>query len=281
MATQFGEPDIYGQVHPIESPELIECRLKELDEALSSLASTPKGAAYTQALTNCPSLLHRSFKLLFLRARKFDARQAAERILRYWEHRIDIFEDDRAFMPLTLKGALREDSATISKGVICPTGCQDSDGREIVFFDPSRQDREAYTRKSLARVMWYALHTALESESAQQKGVVFVNYAKEVSLSQVDRGLVKLVAPTISGSLPIRLAAMHVCYPPSFFAIIFPIISFFLGPKIRKRVQLHAANVLEELAAVGLPSESLPTQVGGELELNLDRWIETRMAIEG
>jgi hypothetical protein len=70
--TQFGEVDIYGQRHPIETPELIEMRLKELEEELEVVA---KKDSWVTAQEKCaPELIGRDFKLLFLRARKFQAK---------------------------------------------------------------------------------------------------------------------------------------------------------------------------------------------------------------
>lgn len=72
IETQFGEVDIYGQRHPIETPDLIETRLKELDEELEAL--TKKDSWVTAQEKCAPELIGRDFKLLFLRARKFQAK---------------------------------------------------------------------------------------------------------------------------------------------------------------------------------------------------------------
>lgn len=77
METQFGEPDVYGQRHPIESPKLIEMRLRELDEDLESLS---KKDSWTTAQEKCPpELIDHDFKLQFLRARKFQVKVRYEK----------------------------------------------------------------------------------------------------------------------------------------------------------------------------------------------------------
>ena len=68
--TEFGERDIYGQCHPIETDELIDARLKELDEELEKVK---KGESWLQAKAKCPDLVGRDFLLMFLRCRKFQA----------------------------------------------------------------------------------------------------------------------------------------------------------------------------------------------------------------
>eukprot|EP00545_Synedropsis_sp_CCMP1620_P001290 CAMPEP_0119014096 /NCGR_PEP_ID=MMETSP1176-20130426/9350_1 /TAXON_ID=265551 /ORGANISM="Synedropsis recta cf, Strain CCMP1620" /LENGTH=296 /DNA_ID=CAMNT_0006967235 /DNA_START=30 /DNA_END=920 /DNA_ORIENTATION=+ len=283
METPFGEPDVYGQRHPIESLELIETRLKELEKELESLVAASKETAKTngwvQAKERCaPELIDNDFKLLFLRARKFHPKSAAKRIVDYWNHRIDIFEDERAFLPLTLVGALREDKVALEIGMAQLTNTQDATGRTIFFFDPSKQDKSLYSRKSMGRAFWYVIHAALELESAQQKGVVFVTYGKNTQLSQFDRSLIGIIAPSIRGSLPIRLAAMHVCYPPLFFNIIFSVISIFLGDKLRKRVRMHGGGTKlpSKLAELGLTADLLPTELDGDIMLDVNKWLEKR-----
>mmetsp|Transcript_29867 Transcript_29867/g.42409 ORF Transcript_29867/g.42409 Transcript_29867/m.42409 type:complete len:80 (+) Transcript_29867:14-253(+) len=69
MEVELTEPDVYGQRHPIETPELIDSRLKELDEALDVLN---KKDNWLQAKEKCPpELIGNQFKLMFLRCHKF------------------------------------------------------------------------------------------------------------------------------------------------------------------------------------------------------------------
>jgi hypothetical protein len=164
-------------------------------------------------------------------------------------------------------------------GLAQVTGTKDATGRTIFFFDPAQQDRSKYSRKSMGRVFWYVIHAALEEESAQQKGVIFITYGKNVKLSQFDRGLAAIIGPSISGSLPIRLAAMHVVYQPIFFNIIFVVIGVFMGEKLRKRVRLHGSKMLpSKLAEFGLTSEILPAALEGIVVLDVPKWLTARRA---
>ena len=56
------EPDMYKQEHPIESEELIEFKLQELEEELDKLSPVIK-ANYVEALARSPELVSRKEKL--------------------------------------------------------------------------------------------------------------------------------------------------------------------------------------------------------------------------
>jgi hypothetical protein len=86
-ATKGQVPDIYGQVHPNETPELIAQKQTEFDTEIEKLASDAK-ENLLQAQERCPELLTHDFKLMFLRCEVFNA-DVSNSLARYLHIRIE------------------------------------------------------------------------------------------------------------------------------------------------------------------------------------------------
>ena len=73
QATAGQVPDVYGQVHPVETPELIQTKLAEFDNAVAELVRNEEkdNTSLCRAVEKCPELLTKDFKLKFLRCEVF------------------------------------------------------------------------------------------------------------------------------------------------------------------------------------------------------------------
>ena len=65
-------PDVYGQVHPEETEEMITQKMITFDEEVEKLPAASK-KSILQAQEKCPDLLTKDFKLMFLRSEVFNA----------------------------------------------------------------------------------------------------------------------------------------------------------------------------------------------------------------
>ena len=75
---------------------------------------------------------------------------AARRIVRYWSERYRLFGQDKFCLPLTLKGALKEDSLALSRGYVQILPQPDTSGRALVYVDWSCHEPSiGYTVESM------------------------------------------------------------------------------------------------------------------------------------
>lgn len=63
-------PDQYGQIHPIETDELIAAKRQEFETELAKISEKQN---VEMAQQRCPELLTDDFKLMFLRCEVFQA----------------------------------------------------------------------------------------------------------------------------------------------------------------------------------------------------------------
>jgi hypothetical protein len=193
--TKGQKPDVYGQLHPVETPDLVDRKLKELEHEIGQLSVDDKKNLLL-AEQSCPKLVTDDFKLLFLRCEVFNADLAAHRYASYWNKRVEIFGPNRAFKPLTLE-YFEDDWTALATGLV--NVIERECDRNFFFSDPSKQDRTAYTRESMMRAFWYFLHALLEDEEVQKKGLLVINYPHRAKLSQVDKPLFMQMIASIRG----------------------------------------------------------------------------------
>jgi hypothetical protein len=68
---EYDVPDRYGQIHPIETEDLIQNTLRDFDNVLNHHIPVMKTKHVNDARCKCPELLTDSFKLMFLRCECF------------------------------------------------------------------------------------------------------------------------------------------------------------------------------------------------------------------
>lgn len=202
------EPDIDGQVYPVETPMLVARKLRAFDAAVAKLEDCNKNGV-KEAMIKCPDLLDRSFKLQFLRCDVFDEALAAKRYAKYWDMRIHLFGPERAFLPLTPKEALKIDPRAILKDdcslVLAMTLSKDSFERNSFEGNPDLQQIASYPLESMVRAVWCIFHAALEDDAP----------LADLRLSLFGSQVIRDVAPSLQGCIPLRgISGIHRCIPP-------------------------------------------------------------------
>ena len=268
---------MYGQVHPVETPKMIIQRLEEFDQAVQEVI--PEAVNLQKAQQRCPDLLTDEFKLMFLRSEVFRVDKAVKRYIKYWDKRSEIFGNHQAFQPLTLK-TIEDSHQVLLMGAMNVFYCQ---GRCMAFVYPKALDRSKYTIPTFLRAFWYMAHVALENEETIKKGIVVVGFSDNISVRQLDVALGKACIDATKGILPVRFSAYHITHPSRIGASLWPLARPVVGEKYYNRFRLHLGSrekVLQRLESYGMSRSELPSPIGGEQEMNIQKWMHDREMCE-
>ena len=217
-AAAMTKDNVYNQTAtPDETLILIKDKLAEFELALDDVGDEEK-RCYLMAKEKGPDECNDKHKLIFLRCEVFDVNRAVARFVKYWNTRVALFGQDKAFLPLTIDGALKDDMEAIEVDYLQVANKTDPDGRAILLFDFNKEGEDV-SSESLLRVVWYQVHVALRQESCQKRGVVV--YVRNIDHFMDWRpSLSKKIAAAGRGILPIRFAGMHFIHPPYYLTLI-------------------------------------------------------------
>jgi hypothetical protein len=112
-----------------------------MQESIATSFSLDDKKAYTLALELVPHLVHReSNARFFLQCEKLNPWAATKRLLQYWQIRLELFGPSRAFLPMTLQGAMAGDDQYLRKGFCYLQPRPDRCGRTVLFYDRIRSN---------------------------------------------------------------------------------------------------------------------------------------------
>ena len=103
-------------------------------------------AAYYRAVERCPNEAGPDRTLTFLEAENHDPRAAAVKLAKYWESRVALFGEDRAYLPMTLAGAMKDEAMNLATRRIWQLlPATDTAGRAILLMTPARRNYAVYS----------------------------------------------------------------------------------------------------------------------------------------
>lgn len=283
FSSLFSSSCILGQ-HALAGPNL-PAAIANLNHEMSRLPSV-ETSAYYRAVEVCPGQVRPERKLVFLEYAHGNAREAARALAEYWRGRLDLFGPDKAFRPMTLTGALKEDAMAMTRRqVVQLVPVTDTAGRAILFFSPSRRRLDEYTIEQELQAVWYLFEAVLENANLRKNGVVVICDLRGVQRKHIRRVTRYVrVWQTIDSCLPVDIRGMHCCYPTSaFYYLIFPVVKRLASKSIRLHLKLHYgedSSVLTNLAGFCLTRDRLPTEFGGDVHLDMNQWMLNRISLE-
>ena len=132
--------DVHGIPYPIdESPEMITESLKELEEELEKL---PDKEAYNIAKSMNPDYVsNRDFRIRFLRADLFNTKDAALRIARHFECKVELFGREKLCKDIVQDDLNEDDIEALYSGFFQILPFRDPKGRLISLTYPHAKNR--------------------------------------------------------------------------------------------------------------------------------------------
>ena len=266
-------------------PSSLKSLLSSLDEEMRKLPSADT-VAYHQAVSNCPDQVSPRRRMMFIECEENNVPLAARRLALHWRLRLDLFGPSRAFLPMTLSGAMQDEIEHIVKRPINQLLPEtDASGRAIIYTVATRRNFAEYSVKQENRTLWYLLQLASENDQVRKSGFVGVTDGRNVERKHFSKKLAADREELLCQAQPIPFRSLHLLYP-SLLAhyFILPIVKNLIRRNTRFRMISHygsQSEVLRELEEdYRLPSSCLPTDIGGVVHVNVMKWVQERFALE-
>jgi hypothetical protein len=127
--------DVHGvaEVMP-EGSEFVSTRLIQLE---LEIAKITEKAAYNQALMQDPNFVkNRNFRIRFLRAERFVAAEAAVRMVRHFQYKMELFGAGKLVKDIKIEDLDSEDIKVLESGFIQLLPVRDRAGRAVMCWNP-------------------------------------------------------------------------------------------------------------------------------------------------
>ena len=258
--------------------------LPSLDQELMNLPA-PESAAYNRAAVLCPNQVSDDRKLIFLEHENYNARLAAKTMAAYWTHRVQLFGPARAFLPMTVSGAMKDEAVNMSdRHLWAMVPVTDAAGRSIFYHTPGRRDFSQYSFEQEMQAMWYLFETVIENAISSKAGVVILSDLRNYTINSYSLKIATLFFPLLS-VLPTRVRAIHLCYPNPIVSALLPLSKRFMTRSLRLRLVVHEPSPITLCSSLNrycFPADRIPADlgIGGGVVINHSSWMVNRLVLE-
>ena len=263
-----------------DATSVISC----LNNEICTLPSS-ETAAYQQAQQQCPDLLSDQHKMAFVEYEDGNIANAARKLVKYWSERLDAFGPERAFLPMTLGGAMQNEVMDwVQRPIWQLLPVTDSAGRSILFAQTSLRDFSQYSIEQELRSFMYLLETLMEDDNIRRKGFIILYDGRNLQRKHFSKALSSKIASLAEHVYPIDLRAIHICHPSMVFNfVVMPIMKALIAKDQRLRIKSHLGtieSVVRDLEGYCLSKELIPATLGGALVPDVSKWVIDRIQLE-
>ena len=244
--------DIFERIHGVhqvvdETEQLIETSLVGLQAEIDRIS--PK-KAYEMAVSigseQKSYIESRKFRLLFLRCENFDTLKAAKRLIMYHERILEYFGPQVLGRPLCYTDLDKDSQEFLKSGIFQTIQSFDSVGRKTLFFNFIEHEKFNIYRFRKPTLVWlqvqiYLICCMLENDpTAQRKGILIMCYmVSETLTGEFNDGEAYGKGCELIHWMPVKVAALHICYANAIMRMIVPIAWLVMGKKLRQIVRIH------------------------------------------
>ena len=204
---------------------------------------------------------------------------------------MEIFGEDKAFLPMTLDGALKDDDdddateEVLGMPIFRETGAKDNYGQVLFLLDLESFKTSKLDDNALTRAVLYVVQSRMEAdEDAQRRGVV-LQILPARSPKMWNMRFTKNILSWMRTGAPVRIACIQVFHTtPGLFNVMFHIMRTLAG-ELACRMKIFGdggktnnnALLLAKLQSFGVEKSQLVTQLGGDLVLpDRQQWLQER-----
>lgn len=277
--------EVHG-VHSLavdETPFIRDEGLGKLQYELDLLPHPEKGAYDTARNLPVTYVNDPDFRLRFLRADLFDARDAAKRMTAYLDLLMMLFGVEVLKRPLrTTDFETKNEKSCLRGGLVQLLPYRDRSGRRVMVII---SDIMSYNHIMRVKIFLYLMTVAAECEETQQKGIVFVMWPGRDTNIRIPLPEERIVCKNSFSAFPLRVVGFHFCWPDTlFFHLIRSFFVLVMGSDLRTRVHFHSGERQEisyKLMGFGIPVQLMPTTESGVIKTkNHTQWFKTRQILE-
>jgi len=246
--------DVHGVAEvKAETPEMLQSKLKELNEALASPPGDSR--AYKRAVSKSPEYVEH-LKIPCLRAKEYNSEQAAGLMIRLFNKKLELFGEEKLAEDIQMTDMTDEENDAIRRGLTVYLKERDRAGRAVLFV--SGQLNAAYGTRTVMRILFQGgLSTVLDEETTKS-GVVAVYYGIGQKKFMLDRPFEFVKT---ADAIPVRIVSLHCCSDNPAIRASERFLYRAMDGRSASRYRLHIGTSLEciyKLMTFGIPREAIP-----------------------
>ena len=190
-----------------DDPKLIEELLKALDEHLNRIKP---GTLYEKAeAMDRDYVSNRDFRMLFLKGNRYDAKAAAEQMIRFFKVKHNLFGDEYLVRDITTQDLVEDDVKSIMAGGVQLSRLTDSSGRLISFCFPGIR-ADVPLKNILRHLFFYGMDIANAVEDNSKGFVMVSSQVGQYRDTKYNSGYMESMELALA--IPCNIAGYHFCF---------------------------------------------------------------------